>query len=140
MEHALVPEQFKPPLDAARKARLNAYAPNSGCRVGAALLTEDGTIFIGANVEPRTQSLTCCAERVAIMSAVTQGHLSFKSIAIVSDKGHTPCGSCLQLIYELCGQIDVVVATAEGVGSVMRTSDLLPHPFQAINCHHHDRN
>lgn len=144
MERTTVPDQYKSLVEAARKARLNAYAPNSGYRVGAAVLTSDDQIFTGANIEPRTQSLASCAERTALFCAVAQGNLSFKALAIVSDDASFPCGTCRQLIYELCGQIDIVVATPEGIGTQVRstqvrTSDLLPHPFQAPQLRHHDR-
>jgi cytidine deaminase len=101
-------------LDAARQARLQAVAPYSHFAVGAALLTHDGQIIPGANVESASYGLTCCAERVALFTALTLGHRSFQAIAVVADlpQGPTPCGACRQLLAEYAPDALVLVAPA----------------------------
>ena len=81
-------------IDRAAEARHRAYAPYSKYQVGAALLTESGKIFSGANVENAVYPLTICAERAAIFSAVSDGEKKFVAIAVVTRNGGTPCGSC----------------------------------------------
>ena len=94
---------------AAREATNNAYAPYSGYRVGAALLCADGTIYTGCNVENASYSVTCCAERVAIYKAISEGKKDFTAIAIAARKqeqwvGFIPCGVCRQTFVEFCTQ------------------------------------
>jgi cytidine deaminase len=91
---------------AARKAADASYSPYSHFRVGAALLCEDGTVFIGTNVENRSFGLTVCAERSAISAAVTAGHRRFVALAISTPDSETPvgpCGACRQVISEFMG-------------------------------------
>ncbi len=116
--------------DAAVAARSRAHAPYSGFHVGAALLAEDGTIFTGCNVEISSYGLTCCAERVAVFSAVAAGHLAFTAIAVVAGENHTPpCGACRQVLADFNPDMDVVLFAPDGT-SVQRTlSELLPSPF-----------
>lgn len=89
-------------IAAARKARENARAPYSKFKVGAALLTENGKIISGANVESASYGLTCCAERVALFNALSSGEKNFSAIAIVArlEGGAMPCGACRQLLAE----------------------------------------
>src|SRR5574337_1751521 len=87
-------------VKAAARARKAAVAPYSGFKVGAALLTRGGEIISGANVESASYGLTCCAERVALFSALTAGKRNFQALAVVSAGGATPCGACRQLLAE----------------------------------------
>lgn len=118
-------------VDAATRARAAAQAPYSGFKVGAALETADGPIVTGCNVENASYSLTVCAERVALLKAVSDGHHSFTRIAVVADTTAPtpPCGPCRQLLWEYCGDIEVVLANLDGPVSHYRLSDLFPLPF-----------
>jgi len=118
-------------ISEAKKARENASAPFSKFKVGAALLTDDGRIFHGCNVENCTYGLTVCAERVALWSAIAAGHRRFKALAVVtqSDTPGTPCGPCRQLLWEYCGDIEVTLANLRGETRHFKLSELLPHPF-----------
>jgi cytidine deaminase len=118
-------------VEAARAARGRAYAPYSGFRVGAALETPTGEILVGCNVENATLGLTVCAERVALLGAIADGHREFARVAVVADTAEPtpPCGSCRQLLWEFCGDIEVVLGNLERVTARYRLSELLPHPF-----------
>src|ERR1041385_1313075 len=118
-------------IDEAKAARENAVAPFSKFKVGAALLTSDGKVFRGCNVENCTYGLTVCAERVALLSALAAGERSFKAICVVtqSDEPSTPCGPCRQLMWEYCGDIDVTLANLASQQIEYKLSDLFPHPF-----------
>ena len=118
---------------AARRAAENAYAPYSGFRVGAAILTADGDIITGCNVENAAYGSSICAEAAAIVSAVAQGSRSMKTIAVAcvdadSIDGAYPCGNCRQLINEF-GIDRVIVTTGVGESRSHMHSDLLPHGF-----------
>lgn len=113
-------------LDRAREAKERAYAPYSRFRVGAALLSADGRVFTGCNIENAAFSPTCCAERVAIFKAVSEGVRSFTAIAIAADKAPcTPCGVCRQVLAEF-GDPDLRVILE---GETHTLGDLLPHSF-----------
>jgi cytidine deaminase len=101
-------------IEVATLAKKNAYCPYSGFRVGAALLTEDGTVFSGCNVENSSYSLTICAERNAVFKAVCEGYVKFVAIAIASDqKGFlTPCGACRQVLAEFAPDIQLLLTTS----------------------------
>ena len=116
---------------AARAARERAIAPYSGFRVGAALLTTSGQIIGGCNVENATYGLTVCAERVALLKALSEGHREFSMIAVVADTAEPtpPCGPCRQLLWEYCGDIPVVMANLETVTATLQLGELLPLPF-----------
>jgi len=118
-------------IAAARKARENAVADFSHFKVGAALETDAGEIVTGCNVENASYGLTICAERVAIFKALSDGKRSFKRIAVVADTPSPtpPCGACRQIIWEFCGDIDVIVANLTEITLTMRMKDLLPLPF-----------
>jgi cytidine deaminase len=120
-------------VDAARRARHHAVATFSNFKVGAALEAADGTVITGCNVENATYGLTMCAERVALYKALSEGRGVFTRIAVVADTDDPtpPCGSCRQLLWEYCGDIDVVLANLSGVKARMRLSQLLPLPFDA---------
>jgi cytidine deaminase len=118
----------------ARAARENASAPFSRFKVGAALRTADGKIHRGCNVENSTYGLTVCAERVALWSAIAAGDRRFTAIAVVtqSDEPSSPCGSCRQLMWEYCGDIDVTLANLTGQQVDYKLSDLFPRPFNFL--------
>src|ERR1700690_2102753 len=99
-------------IEAAKQARQNAHAPFSHFRVGAALRTKSGRIYGGCNVENASYGLTCCAERVAIFKAISEGEHGFDAIAVVADTDTLtpPCGACRQIIWEFCGDVPVILA------------------------------
>ena len=116
---------------AARHAREHAVADFSGFKVGAALETDTGEIITGCNIENATYGLTVCAERVAIFKALSEGRRTFTRIAVVADTQQPtpPCGACRQIIWEFCGDIDVIIANLTDVKTTLRMKDLLPLPF-----------
>jgi cytidine deaminase len=118
-------------VTAARVARDNAYAPFSNFRVGAAVRAKSGRIFSGCNVENAVYGLTLCAERVAIFKAISEGERGFDAIAVVADTETLtpPCGACRQVLWELCGDAEVVLANLQGKTERYRMSALLPKPF-----------
>jgi cytidine deaminase len=120
-------------IAAARKARRYARAEFSHFRVGAALETAGGTIVTGCNIENATYGLTMCAERVALFKALSDGHRRFRRIAIAADtRAPTPpCGPCRQLLWEFCGDIEVVLANLRREHGRFGLRDLLPLPFDA---------
>ncbi len=120
-------------VTAARAARENAHAPYSNFRVGAALRALSGRVYTGCNVENATYGLTVCAERVAIFKAVSEGERGFDAIAVVAqtEKLTPPCGACRQLIWEFCGDVEIILANLKGRIEVRRASGLLPEPFDA---------
>lgn len=118
---------------AAVDARNYARARFSGFKVGAALETDKGDVIGGCNVENATYGLTMCAERVALYKALSEGRDTFTRIAVVADTAEPtpPCGSCRQLLWEYCGDIEVVLANLSEVKKRLRLSELLPLPFDA---------
>ena len=117
-------------IDKAVASQKQAYAPYSEYAVGAALLTESGEIFTGANVENAVYPLTMCAERVAVFKAVSQGHKKFTAIAVVTKNGGTPCGSCRQVLAEF--GLDTTVLIADTTGRLLHSftvKELLPSAF-----------
>jgi cytidine deaminase len=123
LEHLLVA--------AARAARERARAPYSGFKVGAALETIDGQLITGCNIENASYGLTVCAERVALLKALSEGHEVFTRIAVVADteRATPPCGPCRQLLWEYCGDIQVVLASLQSVRGRYHLARLLPLPF-----------
>jgi cytidine deaminase len=120
-------------FEAALKARENAHAPFSGFRVGAALEDAEGRVYTGCNVENATLGLTVCAERVAVFKAVSEGARKFTRIAVVAGSAPPtpPCGACRQILWELCGDIEVVLGNLAGQTERLRLSELFPRPFDA---------
>ena len=120
---------------AARNAQTRAIAPYSHFLVGAALLLDDGSIVTGCNIENATYGLTVCAERVALLKALSDGRRSFTAIAVTTATARPtpPCGACRQLLWEYCGDIPVILASPTHV--TMRTSlgALFPEPFGPDN-------
>lgn len=114
----------------AQAVRQRAYAPYSNFAVGAALLTSDGRVFTGCNVENASYGLTVCAERIAVFKAVSEGARDFVAIAVVSDTGATPCGACRQVLVEF-GVAQIIVAHADGTHVVYTLDELAPHAFDS---------
>ncbi len=127
----LAPERVPALVEAARAARLRAIAPYSHFLVGAALLTADGTVITGCNVENASYGLTMCAERVALLKALSDGYRDFVACVVVADTASPtpPCGPCRQLLWEYCGDIPIVMANLSAVTAHLQMKDLLPLPF-----------
>lgn len=116
-------------IERAREAQKKAYVPYSNFPVGAALITEDGSIFTGCNVESASYGATNCAERVAIQKAVSEGYRSFTHLAIVGKDDFTaPCGICRQVIMEFGPEARIILAGKEDY-VVYNAEDLLPYAF-----------
>lgn len=119
-------------VDAAKQARKRAHAPYSHYRVGAAVLTGEG-IVPGCNVEISSYSLTLCAERVALFAAVAAGRTDIRAIAVAGpdddDEPTPPCGACRQVIWDLAGDIPVLLVGADGDVEIWSAAGLLPVPF-----------
>jgi cytidine deaminase len=120
---------------AARDARTRAVAPYSGFAVGAALETSAGAIVTGCNIENASYGLTMCAERVALFKALSEGAHQFTRLAVVTDAPQPapPCGACRQLLWEYCGDVEIVLANLHAVTAVLRMRDLLPMPFDVTS-------
>jgi cytidine deaminase len=118
-------------IRAAKTFRLRARAHHSGFKVGAAIETVKGRVFGGCNVENATYGLTVCAERVAVWKALSEGEAEFRRIAVVADSEilTPPCGPCRQILWEYCGDIEVILANLEGATATYRLSELFPYPF-----------
>jgi cytidine deaminase len=118
-------------IAAAIRARENAVAPYSKFRVGAALESTDGQIFTGCNVENATLGLTICAERVAIVKAISEGVKSFRRIAIAADTDRMtpPCGACRQILWEFCGDTELILANLNGKVETMRLGAIFPKAY-----------
>ncbi|OIO16536.1 MAG: cytidine deaminase [Ignavibacteria bacterium CG22_combo_CG10-13_8_21_14_all_37_15] len=114
------------------EAKKKSLATYSNFHVGAALLTEDGNIYTGCNIESSSYSLTICAERTAIFKAVSEGERKFRAIAIAADTVDfcSPCGACRQIISDLCNDIDIVLTNQNKEIKVLRTKELLPFAFE----------
>jgi cytidine deaminase len=118
-------------LATALRARDNAHAPFSNFKVGAALEDDTGRIYTGCNVENATYGLTVCAERVAIFKAMSEGARKFRRIAVAADTDQLtpPCGACRQLLWEFCGDIEVILENPRGATERFQMRDLFPRPF-----------
>ena len=123
-------------LEAARAVRSFAYAPYSGYRVGAAIRTTDGRVFVGVNVENSAYPTCICAEVNALSSAVAAGATDFEAIAVVTEPPEgkppgAPCGNCRQALSEFSLDLRVLLAGPSGDATELRLRDLLPHAFTA---------
>ena len=118
-------------LQAARDARDQAHAPYSRFPVGAALLCRNGRVFTGSNVESSSYGLTICAERVALVKALSEGESEFDRMAIVAKTTHEvrPCGACLQLLWEYAPDLTFVLSNLDGQVQCISIAELLPYPF-----------
>ena len=110
-------------------ARERAYAPYSNYKVGAALLGKSGRIYTGCNVENAVYPLVTCAERAVVVKAVSEGEREFVAIAVATENGGAPCGSCRQVLREFGEDIVVLIADAEGNTRETGVADLLPDSF-----------
>jgi cytidine deaminase len=119
-------------IQAAIEARQRAYAPYSKFLVGAALLTPDGQIFAGCNVENASYGLTICAERAAVFTAVAAGSQRFELLAIATSGGATPCGACRQVLFEFAPDLPILLVDINNLAGTSNTNvrDLLPGAFQ----------
>jgi len=121
-------ELIKLAIDAKEKS----YSPYSNFRVGAALLTKDGKVYQGANIENAAYGVTICAERTAVFAAKLEGIDEFSTIAVTSDSNDyiPPCGSCRQVLLELCGQeLEVLITNGNGEMKSLKLKELLPFSF-----------
>ncbi len=118
-------------LRIAKEASLNAYVPYSGFPVGAALECADGTVFTGCNVENAAYGDTICAERTAVVKAVSEGHRDFVRIAVYGEGKNycMPCGSCRQVLSEFSPEIEVLCAQAGGSYVSYPLTRLMPYTF-----------
>ena len=123
--------KYGPLVEAARKARANAYSPYSRVKIGAAVLSSDGRIYAGANVENSSYGLSCCAERAAIFRAVSEGARKLVAIAVVggSDEFTRPCGACRQVMVEFNPRMMVLRRGADGISKDETAESLLPVRF-----------
>ena len=119
-------------VEAAKKARLSAYSPYSGVKIGAAVLTSGGEVFSGANIENASYGLACCAERTAIFKAVSEGKRSLVAIAIVgkSEDFTRPCGACRQVMVEFNPKMKVLRRGLDGFAWGGTAGSLLPAHFK----------
>ena len=124
----------------AQKAMQGAYAPYSGCKVGAALLTQNGRVFTGCNIENAAFGPTVCAERVALFKAVSEGCFEFSALAVAGGKNgvltgaYPPCGVCRQVLAEFCRpDFKIYVLTAAETPRCYTLGELLPAAFSKKN-------
>ncbi len=118
----------------ARDASTRAHAPYSKALVGAAIVTEDGTVFQGCNVENSSFGGTVCAERVAIWKAVSEGHKKIKKVFVYTVPGWPPCGMCLQVMTEFASSsLEVTICDGQGKETVRTLKELLPHAFTSAH-------
>ncbi len=116
-------------IDLAIKARKKAYAPYSHYKVGAALLGKSGTVYTGCNVENASYGHTICAERTAVVKAVSEGETEFEAIAVVTKNSGSPCGACRQVLSEFAPGLIVYIADKDGEFRTATLKDLLPDSF-----------
>ena len=117
-------------ITAAIAASQQAYIPYSNYAVGAALLSRDGRLYTGCNVESVSFTPTICAERTALVKAVSEGAREFAAVAVATRDGGSPCGVCRQLLYEFSPSMRVILADLQGNLHLTTTLDaLLPHGF-----------
>lgn len=120
-------------IEKATLAKDKAYAPYSKFKVGAALLTKDGTLYTGNNIENGSYSLGCCAERVAIFKAVSEGHTQFKKLLVTADteKPISPCGACRQVMTEFFDETTEIILTCKTKEEMpTNITKLLPYSFK----------
>jgi cytidine deaminase len=122
----MLPEEL---IARAALAQESAYAPYSNYRVGAALLTGSGRMYLAANVENAVYPLTMCAERVAVFKAISEGEMEFEALAVVTSNGGSPCGACRQVLREFAPNLPIYIADAEGNCRETSVADLLPDSF-----------
>lgn len=106
--------QIEALIQHAIEASKMAYAPYSKYNVGAALMAADGTVYRGCNIENAAYPASICAERTALVKAVSEGHHSFSHIVVVTRDGGSPCGHCRQMLFEFAPDLDVIIANMQG--------------------------
>lgn len=116
-------------IQSAIAVRERAYAPYSGYRVGAALLTGSGRVHAAPNIENASYGLTVCAERAAVIKAVSEGETDFRALALVTEDGATPCGACRQFLAEFGPDVRILVADPAGNHRETSLDALLPDAF-----------
>ncbi len=118
-------------LAVAIQARQRAFAPYSGYLVGAAVRGASGTVYSGCNVEVSSFSLTCCAERVAVFKAISEGepHITGAAVVTADEVPGTPCGACRQVLHEFGPGITMIMGNTNGAVRQMPIAELLPHAF-----------
>lgn len=117
-------------IEKALEAKKNAYVPYSHFHVGSAILTDDGKVYTGCNIESASYTPTICAERTAIFKAISEGSKKIKKIAIVGDADMTyPCGVCRQVIREFGKDSEIIIANSTEEYKVHTLEELLPHSF-----------
>ena len=125
-------ESLKGLIAAAKTARRHAYSPYSNLKVGAAVLTASGKIYSSGNVENCCYALTICGERGALYHAIAAGEHHFKTLAVTAgtEEFTVPCGACRQVIWELAGDIDIVMINRKGQTRTIPLSALYPIPYK----------
>jgi cytidine deaminase len=120
-------------IAAAIAVRENAHATFSKFKVGAAVQDDTGRIHTGCNVENATYGLTVCAERVAIFKAISEGARKFIRVAVVADTDTLtpPCGACRQILWEFCGDVEIVLSNLKGKTETLRLNTIFPRAFDA---------
>ncbi|MBS3945604.1 MAG: cytidine deaminase [Melioribacter sp.] len=119
-------------IQKAIEAKSKALPTYSNFHVGAALLTKDGNVYQGANIETSSYSLTICAERTVLFTAILEGERKFKAIAVAGDTDDylPPCGACRQVLSDLCGgNLDVILVNKKGKSKKLKLRELLPYSF-----------
>lgn len=118
-------------IAAAVRAKQKALAPYSKFHVGAAIVTADGKLFDGCNIESSSYGLTCCAERVAIFKALSEGARDFVSMAVAADTYEftTPCGACRQVLWDYARDLHIILVNLAGATRELELKDLLPEAF-----------
>ncbi|NUM75987.1 cytidine deaminase [candidate division KSB1 bacterium] len=118
-------------LAAAAHAKSLACAPYSRFHVGAALLTSSGRVYEGCNIESSSFGLTCCAERVALFKALSDGEKKFELIVVRADTEEfcSPCGACRQVLWDYARDLKIVLANAQGATRTLTLKELLPEAF-----------
>ena len=116
-------------IQKAIEMRSQAIAPYSNYKVGAAILTKSGKVFGGCNIENSSYSLTICAERVALFKAVSEGETKFKALSVSTNNAGMPCGACRQVIWDICGNISILICNNNKLITKTESIRLLPMPF-----------
>jgi cytidine deaminase len=122
----MTPEEL---IDLAKQVRKNAYTPYSHYKVGAALLGKSGKVYTGCNVENASYGHTVCAERTAVLKAVSEGEREFEAVAVVTQNGGSPCGACRQVLSEFSPELIVYIADKDGEYRTTTLKELLPDSF-----------
>ncbi len=118
-------------IQKAIEMRKFSYAPFSKYKVGSSVEAKNGDIIGGCNIESSSYGLTCCAERIALYTAIAKGYTDFISLAVATENGGFPCGACRQVIWELCGNIPIYICNKNSVLETVYSADLLPKAFDS---------